>query len=147
MASAANISGNQLRIGSHSIVNANIAFEEKKRFGYNRRSMLYRPERPCLLPRILIGNDVIISWGATWWTMIHTVLTGPVVANDAGRLGKGAKALNNVMHAPIAIEDKVWIGFNASLLKGVTIDEGAVIGAARSSQGIFLLTASLRKSS
>ena len=33
------------------------------------------------------------------------------------------------MHAPITIEDKVWIGFGVNILKGVTIGEGAVIGA------------------
>jgi galactoside O-acetyltransferase len=27
------------------------------------------------------------------------------------------------------IQDKVWIGFGASILKGVTVGEGAVIGA------------------
>jgi galactoside O-acetyltransferase len=33
------------------------------------------------------------------------------------------------MHSPIIIEDKVWIGFDVSVLKGVTIGERAVIGA------------------
>ncbi len=32
--------------------------------------------------------------------------------------------------APIHIKDKVWIGFNVIILKGVTIGEGAVIAAA-----------------
>nr|WP_223216407.1 hypothetical protein [Rhizobium mesosinicum] len=30
---------------------------------------------------------------------------------------------------PVVIQDKVWMGFGASTLKGVTIGEGAVIGA------------------
>ena len=30
---------------------------------------------------------------------------------------------------PVAIEDDVWIGFNAGVLKGVTIGRGAVVGA------------------
>jgi acetyltransferase-like isoleucine patch superfamily enzyme len=34
-----------------------------------------------------------------------------------------------VTHKPIRIEDDVWIGFNAAVLKGVTIGRGAVIGA------------------
>ena len=32
-------------------------------------------------------------------------------------------------HAPIVIEDNVWIGEFASILKGVTIGKGSVIGA------------------
>ena len=31
--------------------------------------------------------------------------------------------------SPIVIEDDVWIGFNAAILKGVTIGRGAIIGA------------------
>jgi acetyltransferase-like isoleucine patch superfamily enzyme len=31
--------------------------------------------------------------------------------------------------APITIEDDVWIGVNAVILKGVTIGKGAIIGA------------------
>lgn len=34
-----------------------------------------------------------------------------------------------VAHKPVIIEDDVWIGFNAAILKGVTIGRGAVIGA------------------
>ncbi len=33
------------------------------------------------------------------------------------------------MSAPVKIEDDVWIGFNAAVMKGVTIGRGAVIGA------------------
>jgi maltose O-acetyltransferase len=35
----------------------------------------------------------------------------------------------NVVSRPIVIEDDVWIGFNAAILKGVTVGRGAVIGA------------------
>lgn len=30
---------------------------------------------------------------------------------------------------PIVIEDKAWIGFDSTILKGVTIGEGSVVGA------------------
>lgn len=36
---------------------------------------------------------------------------------------------NNIAAAPIVIEDDVWISFNVSVLKGVTIGKGAVIAA------------------
>lgn len=35
----------------------------------------------------------------------------------------------NIKSAPIIIEDDVWISFNASILKGVTIGKGAIIAA------------------
>lgn len=34
-----------------------------------------------------------------------------------------------VQSAPIRIGDKAWIGMNSLVLKGVTIGEGAIIGA------------------
>ena len=46
---------------------------------------------------------------------------------ESGPLGR--KVWDHVAHAPVIIADKVWIGFNVSVLKGVTIEEGAVIGA------------------
>jgi maltose O-acetyltransferase len=36
----------------------------------------------------------------------------------------------DIRSAPIKINDDVWIGFNASIMKGVEIGKGAVIGAA-----------------
>jgi galactoside O-acetyltransferase len=35
----------------------------------------------------------------------------------------------NVRSAPILICDRVWIGFGATILKGVTIGEGAIIAS------------------
>lgn len=39
------------------------------------------------------------------------------------------KVLNNVPSMPVFIEDDAWIGFNATILKGVSIGRGAVVGA------------------
>ncbi|MGM9578000.1 MAG: DapH/DapD/GlmU-related protein [Evtepia sp.] len=36
---------------------------------------------------------------------------------------------SQVKSAPIVIRDKAWIGFNAILMKGITIGEGAIVGA------------------
>ena len=49
--------------------------------------------------------------------------------NDVLDWHKGKKDWTNVVHRPVVIADKAWIGFNVSVLKGVTIGEGAVIGA------------------
>jgi galactoside O-acetyltransferase len=40
-----------------------------------------------------------------------------------------SKDWSNVKNAPIIIESKVWVGFGVVILKGVTVGEGAVIGA------------------
>jgi acetyltransferase-like isoleucine patch superfamily enzyme len=38
-------------------------------------------------------------------------------------------AVETVKIQPVRIEDDVWIGFNAAILKGVTIGKGAIVGA------------------
>jgi acetyltransferase-like isoleucine patch superfamily enzyme len=40
------------------------------------------------------------------------------------------KTLEDVSSAPIVIEDDAWIGFGSTILKGVTIGKGAIVGAA-----------------
>ena len=42
---------------------------------------------------------------------------------------KGFKDWSKIKRAPIVIERRVWIGFNCIILKGITIGEGAVVGA------------------
>lgn len=37
--------------------------------------------------------------------------------------------IDSIRSAPVRIEDDVWIGFGAAVLKGVTIGRGAIIGA------------------
>jgi len=44
--------------------------------------------------------------------------------------GGHPKHLEDVPSAPIIIQDDVWIGFNSTIMKGVTIGQGAIIGAA-----------------
>jgi len=87
---------------------------------------------------ITVGNDVTMAWGITlydhdshstnWEYRQHDneqcyadyLATGNNIAN---------KDWSHVNTAPIVIEDKVWIGMDVLVLKGVTIGEGAVIAA------------------
>ena len=40
-----------------------------------------------------------------------------------------SKNWNVVKKSPVIIEDKVWIGTRSIILKGVTVGEGAIVGA------------------
>ncbi len=44
-------------------------------------------------------------------------------------LEKGFQLENDLKEKEIIIKDDVWIGFNATILKGVTIGKGAIVGA------------------
>lgn len=63
---------------------------------------------------ITIGNDVFIGPKVNLITINHD----PDPDNRSATYGR-----------PIVIEDKVWIGINATILPGVKIGYGAIIGA------------------
>ena len=79
--------------------------------------------------KIIIGNYVCIAGGVT------------IVDSDFHPLDPGSRMIDTVAvstigdkskrpkfdSAPVVIEDDVWIGFNATILKGVTIGKGSII--------------------
>ena len=87
---------------------------------------------------IEIGNAVTIAWGCTIYDHdSHSMLYSDRVADHNQQLidfsGNGNiitnKNWSTVSTAPIKICDYAWLGFDVLVLKGVTIGEGAVIGA------------------
>lgn len=81
--------------------------------------------------QITIGDRVLISHGVN----IHDNDSHSMSASNRHfqmieMLSTGHPAiLPDVPPRPIVIDDDVWIGFNAAILKGVTIGKGAVVGA------------------
>jgi acetyltransferase-like isoleucine patch superfamily enzyme len=123
------VSGNRLAVGDHSIVLANIRFEDSgavMRIG--NRCFIGKSDLICYRS-IEIGDDVIMSWGVTITDHDSHSLDWQQRRNDVLEWHKGRKDWTHVTHAPVVIANKAWIGFNVSILKGVTIGEGAVIGA------------------
>jgi acetyltransferase-like isoleucine patch superfamily enzyme len=123
------VAGNRLSIGDGSIIHADISFEEmggEIRIG--SRTFIGRSNLVCYR-RLIIGDDVIMSWGVTIVDHDSHSIDWTKRENDVREWGRGRKAWDHVAHAPVTIADKVWIGFNVSVLKGVTIEEGAVVGA------------------
>lgn len=88
---------------------------------------------------ITIGNDVTMAWDIVLYDHDSHSINWESRSNDNNQcyndfLNEGGnKIINkdwtNVNTRPIAIQDKVWIGFGVTVLKGVTIGEGAVVGA------------------
>lgn len=87
---------------------------------------------------ITIGNDVWIAWGCYIYdhdshSMEWRHRTEDIFQQIADYRKSGNYTLNkdwsHVKSAPIVIGDKVWMGFESVILKGVTIGEGAIVGA------------------
>lgn len=88
--------------------------------------------------QICIGNDVTIAWGCLFYDHNSHSTQWEERKNDTLQeyqdLCNGQNPILNkdwthVKSAPIVISDKVWIGAGCTILKGVTIGEGAIIAA------------------
>jgi acetyltransferase-like isoleucine patch superfamily enzyme len=78
-----------------------------------------------------IGNYVVIGWNTTIAdTDFHPIEPAERIADAVAcsPLGKG-RARPSIPRQPVVIEDDVWIGPNATILKGVRIGAGAFVEA------------------
>ena len=76
-----------------------------------------------------IGNDVLISWGVTITDHNSHSVRFSERQRDVEEWLACNKKWTGVKVGKVVIRDKAWIGLNAIILKGVTIGEGAVVGA------------------
>jgi acetyltransferase-like isoleucine patch superfamily enzyme len=122
-------SGGTIKIGENSIVNCRIAFDDPEgRVVIGRRSYIGASILVCH-SSIYIGDDSIISWGVTIVDHDSHSIYWSKRRADVLDWSSGKKQWENVNIRPVHIEEKVWIGFGASILKGVRVGRGAVIGA------------------
>jgi acetyltransferase-like isoleucine patch superfamily enzyme len=123
------VSGNQLSVGEDSIIHADISFEESGgKIQIGSRTFVGRSHLVCYRS-LVIGDDVIMSWGITAVDHDSHSIEWEKRRNDVRDWSQGKKNWEHIAHAPVVIGNKAWVGFNVSILKGVTIGEGAVIGA------------------
>jgi acetyltransferase-like isoleucine patch superfamily enzyme len=89
---------------------------------------------------IRIGSDVLTAWGITivdhdshsvhWQNRAKDVERWRVGLLEGGvQRAAQLKNWDVVSMSPVIISDKVWIGFNVIILKGVQIGEGVVVAA------------------
>lgn len=83
------------------------------------------------MSEVRIGDRVLISHGVNIHdTISHSLSAARRHEHFIDIFERGLpEELPDVTTKPIIIEDDVWIGFGASILKGVKIGKGAVIGA------------------
>lgn len=80
---------------------------------------------------VQIGNYVVIGWNTTIAdTDFHPLAPAERIADAiaCSPLGKG-RPRPEILKRPVIIEDDVWIGPNATILKGVRLGAGAFIEA------------------
>lgn len=127
----------RMEVGQDSVINGQYYFETSNgKIRIGDRAFIGGGTFICI-DHIEIGNDVMFSWGCTVtdndshsiiWEERKDDVRDWKKGLDEGAPGK-YKDWSAVKHAPIVIRDKVWVGFNVIILKGVTIGTGAVVAA------------------
>jgi acetyltransferase-like isoleucine patch superfamily enzyme len=88
--------------------------------------------------KIEFGNNIFVAWGAYFYDHdSHSLdyqdrqrdITQQLIDYRKGESFIKNKNWDVVKNTPITICDNAWIGMNAIILKGVTIGEGAIVGA------------------
>jgi acetyltransferase-like isoleucine patch superfamily enzyme len=88
---------------------------------------------------VSLGNDILVAWGVTFYDHDSHSLdfserdkdikqTYKDFINEKGNYLRN-KNWDVVNSRPIIISDHAWIGAESMILKGVTIGEGAIVGA------------------
>lgn len=128
-----------LTIGDDCIIGGTFIFEsDKGEIEVGNNTFINNSTHIISRSRIVIGNHVTISWGCWIYDHDSHSLDALERRKDMSlqldnlrrkRSMTDGKSWETVKTAPIIIEDDAWVGFNAIILKGVTIGRGAVVGA------------------
>ena len=119
-----------INVGSDSIIEAGAVFEKENiSINIGDRTFIGGGTFLHCTNDMLIGNDVLISWGCTLIDHNSHSTKFEDRKHDVLNWIDGKKDWTHVVTKPIVIKDKAWIGFNSIILKGVTIGEGAIVAS------------------
>jgi len=126
-----------VRVGERGMLNTRIVFESAQGKVIIGDRVYMGGGTIICRDQVTIGSDVTMAWGVSIYDHNSNALDwrarAKTVQHFYENYGKPGcyEAIDwtDVASAPIVIEDKAWIGFDAVILKGVRIGEGAVVGA------------------
>lgn len=133
------VESNRVIIGENSVIGCNFIFEsDSGEIEIGNNTFINSATNLISRNKIKIGHYVTIAWGCTIYDHNSHSLDYKERQNDIQRLNLDyrnghdfyySKDWNTVKSSPITIADNVWIGFDCVILSGVTIGEGAIVGA------------------
>jgi len=131
--------GGRVSIGRETMVGCTCVFESSQgAIEIGDRSYIGAGTNLISREEIKIGCDVTIAWGCVIYDHNSHSFDWSDRAKDIERQNAAFRAgvplistkdWSTVRSRPIRIKDKSWVGFNSIILSGVTIGEGAIVGA------------------
>ncbi len=119
-----------LSIGEYSIIRGNISLQKDgSSLNIGERTFLGANSIIVSTSDVYIGSDILISHNCYITDTTGHSIDAEVRVLDIPNRWRGYKDWSVVESSPITIEDKVWIGPNSIILKGIKIGEGAIIAA------------------
>ena len=125
-------------IGERGIIKALFTFESKQGEVHIGNNTQIGGAQFICRSRIDVGNDVTMAWGITLYDHDSHSTNWEYRQHDNNQVYNDLLSTGNILthkdwshvnSAPIVIKDKVWIGMDVLVLKGVTIGEGCVVAA------------------
>ena len=121
-----------IEIGNQSIVECELqVFQFGGRITIGEKCYLGQNSKNRSANAIEIGDNVLIAHNVNIIdTNAHEIDAEERISSYNSYLSEGTfNTVGSVQTARIKIENKAWINFNAIILKGVTIGEGAIVAA------------------
>lgn len=121
----------KIRIGEQSQIRGELlVFKHGGEIEIGSHCFMGEGSRIWSAKRIVIGNRVLISHNVN----IHDNISHPLNAKERHEdflhvFSTGLQDQVDLREDEVIIGDDVWIGFNCTILKGVKIGNGAIIGA------------------
>jgi acetyltransferase-like isoleucine patch superfamily enzyme len=112
-----------------SIFEGNISFEREGGIVIIGENTFVGASHLVCSRSIEIGDDVLISWGCVIVDHNSHSVRFSERKNDVTEWYDGRKNWTHVIDKPIQIRNKVWVGMHSIILRGVTVGEGAIVGA------------------
>jgi acetyltransferase-like isoleucine patch superfamily enzyme len=127
-----------VQVGKNGLIKATFTFETQQGLVQLGNNVHIGGAHFICRSGVTVGDDVTMAWGITIYDHDSHSIYWEHRKNDnnqcyADYVNTGNNIVNkdwsHVNSKPIIIENKVWIGFGVTILKGVTVGEGAVVAA------------------
>ena len=119
----------QIVVGANSLISARIAFDREGASVHIGQRCYIGASLLVCAENIVLEDDVVISWGVTIVDHNSHAINWDERKNDILNWQVGRKDWTHVIRRPVHIGARAWIGFNVSILKGVTIGHSAIVAA------------------